>query len=296
MHRPLLVVALVLAGCGGAPRPAPAPPATSAAAPCPAHVATDDGALLFAERTGAEDRPPVVLVHDWGHDATVFDELVAGLIARYPVVTYDLRGHGRSTDPGEGGDLERHLADLLAVLDRHAPGVPAHLVGHGAGGWIALEAARRHPARVRSVALVSTTLGTPEPLAAELAALVREPVARWRSRLIPVFLGDDLLETRPDLLARFDLVFARHQHASVAGTAAALLLAHEVTPEDLAAQPRPVLVLYGARDESPAAFAAEAALADLPDVIRLRIPGAGRAPFLGDPAATLRALARFWGT
>jgi pimeloyl-ACP methyl ester carboxylesterase len=73
---------------------------------------------------------------------------------RYRIVTFDMRGHGRSSHPPAGKPLsfERLVADLLAVAD--AVGAERfHLVGESIGGTIALQAAIEHAPRIRTLTI-----------------------------------------------------------------------------------------------------------------------------------------------
>jgi pimeloyl-ACP methyl ester carboxylesterase len=70
---------------------------------------------------------------------------------------YDLRGHGRSPRAGDAWGVRAHAADLARVFDRHVEG-RATVVGHSAGGAIALRYALAHPARVARLVLVDTPL------------------------------------------------------------------------------------------------------------------------------------------
>jgi lipase len=83
--------------------------------------------------------------------------LVAEDVARIPgvlVLAPDLRGRGRSADlPGPYG-MDRHADDLIAVLDRLAPGLPAVVAGHSMGGFVAVTLAARRPDRLDGVVLV----------------------------------------------------------------------------------------------------------------------------------------------
>ncbi|WP_425336359.1 alpha/beta fold hydrolase [Sinorhizobium garamanticum] len=75
------------------------------------------------------------------------------------VIRYDQRDTGLSTNypPGEPGYSFSDLCDdAIAVLDGHGIEV-AHLVGMSMGGFIAQEAALRHPRRVRTLTLISSS-------------------------------------------------------------------------------------------------------------------------------------------
>jgi len=94
----------------------------------------------------------------------------------------DLRGRGRSSDlPGPYG-LERHVADVAAVL-RHFGGRPV-LAGHSTGAYIALLARDAHPRLVRRLVLVDAGLPLPIPDGVDpdklLEAIVGPAIARLR--------------------------------------------------------------------------------------------------------------------
>jgi len=108
------------------------------------------GAELWAEDTGG-DGTPVVLVHaDWT-DSGIWEPLVPLLRDRYRLIRYDLRGFGRSSRPA--GRFTR-LHDLRAVLD-YLGIESAVLAGHSGGGGTALALALQQPGRVRALVLVA---------------------------------------------------------------------------------------------------------------------------------------------
>lgn len=119
---------------------------TAVSAPGPAlHTvasATDhtirSGEVELAVRTWGQrrDAPPLVLVHGFPDNQTVWEPVIAHLEASRYVITYDVRGAGRSTAPARtsGYSMARLAEDLVAVLDAFAPGQPVHVVGHDWGG------------------------------------------------------------------------------------------------------------------------------------------------------------------
>ena len=97
----------------------------------------------------------VVLTHGLAAGEAIWRQQVAALAPRYRVLTWDLRGHGRSA-PNPGPCTIEDLAnDLRAVLD--AAGVDrAVILGHSAGGVVAMRFALDHPARTAGLVLVGT--------------------------------------------------------------------------------------------------------------------------------------------
>ena len=95
----------------------------------------------------------VVLTHGLAVSGDIWARQVAGLAARYRVVTWDLRGHGRSHSPDGPWVLADLAADLAAVLD-DAGITQAVALGHSAGSVIAMRFALDHPARTAGLILV----------------------------------------------------------------------------------------------------------------------------------------------
>lgn len=93
----------------------------------------------------------IVLIHAFSMDRRMWDGQLVALRQLGRVITYDLRGHGRSapqTEPFTG------MEDLLDLMDQLAI-ERAHLVGLSNGARIALDFALLHPERVRSLALAA---------------------------------------------------------------------------------------------------------------------------------------------
>jgi pimeloyl-ACP methyl ester carboxylesterase len=111
-----------------------------------------DGGSLHYETAG--DGEPVVFLHGFGLDSSMWDPQWAAAALRYRVLRYDLRGYGRSSAPT--GPYS-HTDDLAALLDMLGVS-SAHLVGLSMGGRIALRVAEHKPALVRSLTLVDTAL------------------------------------------------------------------------------------------------------------------------------------------
>lgn len=105
----------------------------------------------------------VVFIHGLGTDslASFHLTLAAPLAAAgIDVVSYDLRGHGRTQRPRSGYTIDRFVEDLYDLLDQL--GVPGrvHLVGNSFGGTVAFSFASAHPARVASIVSIEAEPAT----------------------------------------------------------------------------------------------------------------------------------------
>ncbi|MFQ6392989.1 alpha/beta fold hydrolase [Nocardia sp. KC 131] len=100
------------------------------------------GTELAVFEWGDRGAEPLVLVHGVTDTHQVWAEVATLLADGFRVITYDLRGHGRSANSAAMRDyrLERLAADFYAVVDAVSPRRPVHVCGHGWGAVQAWEA------------------------------------------------------------------------------------------------------------------------------------------------------------
>jgi pimeloyl-ACP methyl ester carboxylesterase len=127
-----------------------------------------NGIQTYYEREG--DGQPLVLVHGGTSDHQLWGNQVAALSDDYEVITYDMRGHGRTG----GSDLPRYTIDLYAD-DLHALidalGLESPCVcGLSMGGMTALTYATRYPDDLSALVVAGTL--TPESQSLKEAALM----------------------------------------------------------------------------------------------------------------------------
>ncbi|MFB6187857.1 MAG: alpha/beta fold hydrolase, partial [Halobacteriaceae archaeon] len=98
----------------------------------------------------------VVFIEDIGCGNWLWSWQYDGLPGKYQLVTWDLRGTGKSDRPIRPYTIDDFVLDLEAVLK--AAGVPrTHLVGVGLGGLIALEYSYQF-SRTRTLTLIGTAI------------------------------------------------------------------------------------------------------------------------------------------
>jgi non-heme chloroperoxidase len=105
-------------------------------------VTTSDGVEIFYKDWGSGQ--PIVFSHGWPLSADDWDAQLMFFVARgYRVVAHDRRGHGRSTQVGDGHDMDHYADDLLAVVE-HLDLRDAVHVGHSTGGGEVVRYLARH--------------------------------------------------------------------------------------------------------------------------------------------------------
>ncbi len=117
-------------------------------------ITTKDGTEIYYKDWGIGS--PVVFSHGWPLNADAWDEQAIFLASRgFRCISYDRRGHGRSSQPWGGNDYDT-FADDLAALMQVLNLKSAVLVGHSAGGGDIVRYIARHGAgRVSKAVLVS---------------------------------------------------------------------------------------------------------------------------------------------
>jgi non-heme chloroperoxidase len=117
-------------------------------------ISTKDGTEIFYKDWGKGQ--PIVFSHGWPLSGDDWDaQMLFFLDHGYRVIAHDRRGHGRSTQTGDGHDMD-HYADDLAALTKHLDLKNAVHVGHSTGGGEVVHYLARHgEIRVAKAAIIS---------------------------------------------------------------------------------------------------------------------------------------------
>ena len=98
------------------------------------HVTTKDGVQIFYKDWGPKDARPIVFHHGWPLSSDDWDNQILFFLQHgFRVVAHDRRGHGRSTQVGDGHDMDHYAADASAVFE-HLDLRNAVHIGHSTGG------------------------------------------------------------------------------------------------------------------------------------------------------------------
>jgi non-heme chloroperoxidase len=118
-------------------------------------ITTTDGIEIFYKDWGTGQ--PIVFSHGWPLSSDDWDSQMMFFLAHgYRVVAHDRRGHGRSTQSGDGHDMDHYADDLLAVVE-HLDLHDAVHVGHSTGGGeVARYLARHGESRAAKAVLISS--------------------------------------------------------------------------------------------------------------------------------------------
>jgi non-heme chloroperoxidase len=119
-------------------------------------VTTEDGVTLHVKDWGPKDGPVVTLSHGWPLSADSWESQAFFLASQgFRVVAHDRRGHGRSSQPWDGNDMD-HYADDLAAVVRALDLRDAAMFGFSTGGGeVARYVGRHGTERVSRIGLIS---------------------------------------------------------------------------------------------------------------------------------------------
>ncbi|MDC7676395.1 alpha/beta fold hydrolase [Asticcacaulis machinosus] len=102
------------------------------------YVKTKDGVEIFYKDWGPKSAQPIVFHHGWPLSGDDWDaQMLFFMHKGFRVIAHDRRGHGRSTQVGDGHDMDHYAADVSAVVE-HLDLKNAVHVGHSTGGGEAL--------------------------------------------------------------------------------------------------------------------------------------------------------------
>ncbi len=227
-----------------------------------ASVTTRDGVQIFYKDWGPKSAQPIVFHHGWPLSADDWDAQMLYFVGKgYRVIAHDRRGHGRSSQVGDGHDMDHYAADAAAIVD-HLDLRNAIHVGHSTGGGEATRYVARHGrGRVAKLVLISAvpplmlkTEGNPGGLPIEILDDLRRQLAANRAQFYLDFASGPFFGyNRPGVIASQAAIWNWWRQGMMGGAKAHFdgIKAFSETDftEDLKSIAVPTLVLHGSDDQ-----------------------------------------------
>src|ERR1051325_1163641 len=194
---------------------------------------------------------PVVLIHGYPFNRSLWNEQVAALSSSYRVIAPDLRGFGES-DAASGTATMNAMAQDVALLMDHLEISRAAIGGLSMGGYVALAFYKQFPSRVRALVLADTraqgdTEEGKQTRAQQAEKALNEGMAGIADAMLPKLLPPDTVSKHPEIVK-----FVRDMmlQTKPEGAAAALrgMAEREDQTELLSKITVPTLILVGAED------------------------------------------------
>ncbi|RVU39901.1 pimeloyl-[acyl-carrier protein] methyl ester esterase [Rheinheimera riviphila] len=234
----------------------------------------------------ANDKPVLVLLHGWGLNHAVWQQLLPQLTGQFSVLTPDLPGFGLAVDYPE----PYRLADVAAVVAEQIPH-GSLVLGWSLGGLVATQIALDYPEKVRALALVASSPcfvaaedwpGMAPLVLRQFAAALAKDVALTIDRFLAIqALGSATARQEIKLLKQALLTLPLPQSAALAG-GLTVLAEVDLRPR-LSELSMPVTGCFGRLDSLvPVAMLDKLQLL-LPNAALTMLPKASHAPFISHP-------------
>jgi pimeloyl-ACP methyl ester carboxylesterase len=236
--------------------------------------------------------PPLILIHGYPFDHTMWKFVVAKLETKTQVITPDLPGFGDNPVEIAEPSIDVMADDIADLFEFHKIR-HAVVAGMSMGGYVALAFAQRHAERVAGLGLISTqATADPDEVKESRRTLIkkiqREGTQPALETLLPKIFSQ--ANQNNSVLIRFPIRGV--ENAGVEGICWAL--------EAMARRPDrtamlgtvecPVLVLHGSEDKIIPAEKARQLSETIPDANYVEVAGAGHASPLETPEAVADAL------
>jgi pimeloyl-ACP methyl ester carboxylesterase len=242
-----------------------------------------DGVKIHYEVTG--DGPALILTHGYSSTGEMWAGQIEPLSKRFKVITWDMRGHGRSDYPQDQDQYSEAatVEDMAALLD--AAGAKEAIVGGlSLGGYMSLAFHATYPERTRALLIIDTGPGYKNDQARD----------GWNQNAIR---RADRYESEglPDLAkASAEVRLARHRDATGLARAARGMLTQRNARviESLPEIKVPAIVIVGA-DDTPFLAASDYMAAKIPGAKKAVIEGAGHSANIDQPERFNAALMGF---
>ncbi len=229
---------------------------------------------VYVHHQVAGTGPAVLLTHGFAASSHMYAATVAELSADHTMITWDMRGHGKSDSPSDPAaySVAASLDDIALILDAAGAG-RAVLVGHSLGGYLSLEFTLARPERVNGLVLVDTGPGFRQDEGRE----------RW-NEMAEGYAADLTARGLDGLPPSAELDAGVHRSAEGLALAARGILRQRDghVLEALPSIAVPTLVVVGERDE-PFLAGSKYMAAKIPGARLATIDGAGHAPPVTHP-------------
>jgi pimeloyl-ACP methyl ester carboxylesterase len=238
---------------------------------------------------------PLILLHGFPHNRSLWADQLFGLSDRCRVIAPDLRGFGESP-AREPWSMESYADDVASLMERLEL-EKAIIGGLSMGGYVAFEFLRRHRERVHSLILADTKPGADnDETKAKRRAL--QDAARTKGAIavadaqIAGMVGPKTRETHPEIVQRMHAMMASAPVEGIVGALDAMMGRHDSTAM-LPEIDMPVLIVVGEDDALTPVKESQAMHAAIPGSTLHVIPGVGHASCVEDPIEFNSAMRNF---
>jgi 3-oxoadipate enol-lactonase len=194
---------------------------------------------------------PVVLIHGYPFNRSLWSEQVTALSNSYRVIAPDLRGFGETDSAAGPATMNRMAHDVAELMDQLE--IPRAVIGGlSMGGYVALAFYKQFPSRVRGLVLADTraqpdTEEAKQTRAQQAEQAMSEGTAGIADAMLPKLLTPDTVSKRPEIVIRVREMMLKTKPEGAASALMGMAEREDQTPL-LSQISAPSLILVGAED------------------------------------------------
>ncbi len=239
---------------------------------------------------------PVVLLHGFPFNRTMWSEQIEALTPRHRVIAPDLRGHGETTATTEPATMEEMARDVSALMEKLNISRAA-VCGLSMGGYVALALYRMFPLRARALVLADTRPGADTEEArtnreTQAKKALQDGMAGIADAMLPKLLSPKTVARNPAVVARVREMIVKTNPEGAAAALRGMAVRRDQT-SFLSRIISPGLIIVGREDQITPLPDAELMKKEIGGSRLEIIEDAGHVSNIEQPEAFNRALTKF---
>ncbi|HZZ28637.1 MAG TPA: alpha/beta fold hydrolase [Pirellulales bacterium] len=255
------------------------------------------GNTKFAVKTAGEKGYPLLLVHGFPLDHTVWQRQIDFFADHCRVIAPDLRGFGSSDITPGSVSMEQMADDLAGLLEAMGMQEKVIFCGLSMGGYVGWQFWKRHKHKVLAMIACDTRAVADSPEASagrrKMAEnVLKEGAGAASSVMMPRMFAPNTYQAKPDLVRQVQQMMERQKPEGIAAAALGLA-AREDVREWLHTIDVPTLILVGEQDAISTMDEMRHIADAILDAVWVAVPDAGHLAILENPAVVNEAIAEF---
>ncbi len=247
---------------------------------------------------GPRGAMPIVLIHAFPLNHTMWNPQISTLSMKHRVIAYDIRGHGESAVGDGQYTIDLFVDDLIALLD-YLKIEKTILCGLSMGGYIALRTLEQHPERLSALVLSDTRSESDSDAAkikrsATLKLIKENGSSFFVEEFVKSAFAPETFNTNLEVVQMVKEMILKNSPLGIGGALLALASRTDTT-ESLQQIRIPTLILVGEKDQITPPTSALIMKEKIPKAQMYVIPHAGHLSNLENPVEFNRRLTAFLG-
>jgi pimeloyl-ACP methyl ester carboxylesterase len=259
------------------------------------HVRAGD--IELAVSTQGDQGHPLLLVHGFPLDHTIWQPQIDFFVDHCRVIAPDLRGFGQSGVTTGAVTMEQMADDLAALLDALEVTDKVVFCGLSMGGYIGWQFWRKYRDRVLAIIMCDTRAIADTPEAASgrkklAATTLKDGSSAAAEIMLPKMFASATWNEQPELVERVRAMMQRNPPAGIAAALEGMAIRPDAR-ELLATIDVPALVVVGEEDSISTVDEMREIAGAIPDAGWVAVPKAGHLAVVENPAVVNEAIAEF---